>query len=241
MPGQFGRRQSSLDFQITPSSSANAARPLTASASAVSAQAAAAFAPHSLSRSVRAGAALLHPLAQPASPFQSPTRTPLSPQHHSESALSPQHHSESVLSPQHHSESVLSPQHHSESVLSPQSQLASVGADGRGMDELLREQCVLFVCRRCEQGVVLKALDSTTADSLCGMLEQHDTFGRRVHNDLTLWFRGRQMQAIGSLHDYGVKARPRCEAGSNGHLMPCCRPKASSMCAAAAGAACIPI
>jgi hypothetical protein len=211
MPGQFGRRQSSLDFQITPSSSANAAHPLTASASAVSAQAAAAFAPHSLSRSVRAGAALLHPLAQPASPYQSPTRTPLS------------------------------PQHHSESVLSPQSQLASFGADGRGVDELLREQCMLFVCRRCEQGVVLKALDSTTADSLCAILEQHDTFGRRVHNDLTLWFRGRQMQAMGSLHDYGVKARPRCDAGSNSLLMPCCRPKASSMCAAAAGAACIPI
>ncbi len=101
------------------------------------------------------------------------------------------------------------PQRLSDPVFFLQSSVAQDYNDVHGMSDLMREQCNLFVCRRCQQGAVLKILDSTTSDSLCAILQQHDTFGRLVHNDMTLWFQGQQMQAMGSLHDYGVQASAR--------------------------------
>ena len=55
---------------------------------------------------------------------------------------------------------------------------AADGGSGLSIKDVMREQCVLLVCQLCQQGIVETFLDSTSADSICALVEAHDTFGR---------------------------------------------------------------
>lgn len=175
MPGQFGRRQSSLGFRIAALPPRRPPDPASDPPQKASDDHSPLSKPSWLARVIRAEAAL-PPLA--ATPTRMPHTTPL--------ALNPQ-----LLY----------------TAMSPLSPATDDPAAVPTVSDLMREQCVLFVCRRCQQGVTVRLLDSTTADSCCALLQQNEAFGRRAHSGLTLWFKGQHMQAMGSLHDYGVQVR----------------------------------
>ena len=167
----FGRRQSTLTFQVTPAQ-ANALATLQSAAAATT------HAPPPNASSVRAAAALQH--LPPHSPVASRPRVP---------GLAA--YSQPVRS----SEGGAADREEEEE--------EEVGADIR---DLMKEMCVMLVCQRCQQGIVEKFLDSCSADFIRGLVEQHATFGQRRHTQVRLWFKGQEMQAMGTLKDYSVKA-----------------------------------
>jgi hypothetical protein len=148
MQRQYGRRQSSLDFEIV-------RLPARASVPTSPADVPVGRAPPSYQPSVRAQAAL-HRVGVPTSytlPASNPLPAPPPPR------LAPAgEHDEHETAYDDHAD-------------------VPVGS-GLDISTIMREQCVCLVCQRCQHGIVEKFLDSTSADSICAMLEAHDTFGR---------------------------------------------------------------
>jgi hypothetical protein len=159
MQAHFGRRQSTLDFQIV-RAQVHAALPSTGTAAIFKSFSGtpARSGPSLLSaeRATRAPAALLPPLQ------------------HSKTSAGYSWNAQQLSKP-------ASPAGPEGSQSAP-----TVAADDGDdvselkIDDIMREQSVMLVCQRCQQGFIHNFLDSTSADSICALVEGHDTFGRSI-------------------------------------------------------------
>jgi hypothetical protein len=169
MQAQFGRRQSTLDFQIV-RAQAHAASPSTAALFKSLSDTPASSGTHTVTHTpASSGPSHL--------PVERVTRAPAA-------LLPPLQHSHSKTSAGHSWNAQRLSKTSSPAGREGSHSEPTVAADdcddvsGLNVEDIMREQSVMLVCQRCQQGFIYNFLDSTSADSICALVEAHDTFGR---------------------------------------------------------------